>query len=370
MRLLYTNLLPLRTPPEKENFVEYFKKAIAQSDTVEIATGYVSRGAIIELAKLVAECHIASISLVVGMYYQEGMPEGIYNALTELHEDWQSKGIGAVYIVRPFSYHGKVYAFFNNGQPIAGIIGSNNLGAIKLEASNLRQYEMAAATEDPIEIAEISSHIHDMMSRRCSFPLSDITDMKLIRQQNNALIDQQFVDRVTPEDVEAYKSHCTTTSFEIPLKVPANKDDDNMRGSNINVCYASGRKRVWWECEVVVSKTIRDLPGYPEWQKPFMAITDDGWKFQVWTCGQNNKNLYSKDDLKIMGRWIKGRLVAAGLVEPVNNVSNDPDCRGLITGETLRRYGRNTITMTKTDQQTTAEDGSVLDIWLLSFLPE
>ena len=87
-----------------------------------------------------------------------------------------------------------------------------------------------------------------------------------------------------------------------------------MRGSNINVCYASGRKRVWWEIEMVVGKSIRELPGYPLHQKPFMAITDDGWKFQTWTCGQNNKNLYSKDDLKIMGRWIKGRLVAAGLI--------------------------------------------------------
>lgn len=369
MHLLYTNLLPLRTQPGKESFVEYFKEAISKSDTVEIATGYVSRGAIIELAKYVEEYGISSISLVVGMYYHEGMPEGIYNALTELHEVWQAKGIGSVNIVRPFSYHGKVYAFFKDGQPIAGIVGSNNLGAIKLEASNLRQYEMAVATEDATEISEISSHIRDMMGRRCSFPINEITDMKLIRQQNNALIDQQFVDRVTPEDVDAYKEHCTDISFEIPLKVPANKEDDNMRGSNINVCYASGRKRVWWECEVVVGKAIRDLPGYPEWQKPFMAITDDGWKFQVWTCGQNNKNLYSKDDLKIMGRWIKGRLVAAGLVEPVNNVSNDPDCRGLITGETLARYGRDTITLTKTDQQTTTADGTPIDIWMLSFLP-
>lgn len=369
MRLLYTNILPLRTKPDEQNFVDYFRDAMSKSDTVEIATGYVSRGAIIELSKMIVEYHIRSVSIIVGMYYHEGMPEGIYNALCDLHESLQTNGIGSVYIVRPFSYHGKVYAFYKDGQPIAGIVGSNNLGAIKLEASNLRQYEMAAATEEPSEISEISAHIHDLMSRRCSFPLPEITDIKLVRQQNNALIDQEFVERVTPEDVDAYKGHCTDISFEIPLKVPADKNDDKMRGSNINVCYASGRKRVWWECEVVVSKQIRDLPGYPEWQKPFMGITDDGWRFQVWTCGQNNKNLYSKDDLKIMGRWIKGRLVAAGLVEPINNVSNDPDCRGLITEEVLRRYGRNTITLTKTDQQTALEDGTVLDVWMLSFLP-
>ena len=101
-----------------------------------------------------------------------------------------------------------------------------------------------------------------------------------------------------------------------------------------------------------------------------MAITDDGWKFQVWTCGQFNKNLYSKDDLKIMGRWIKGRLVAAGLVDPINTVEKDTEGKGVITEEMLKRYGRTSITLTKTDLTTTTEDGEVLDVWMLSFLPE
>ena len=128
-------------------------------------------------------------------------------------------------------------------------------------------------------------------------------------------------------------------------------------------CYAKGRKRVWWEIEIIVGKEIRDLPGYPEWQKPFMAVTDDGWKFQVWTCGgsegkpDKNKNLYSKDDLKIMGRWIKGRLVAAGLVDPINTVEKDTEGKGVITEEMLRKYGRTTITLTKTELKTITENG-------------
>ena len=121
---------------------------------------------------------------------------------------------------------------------------------------------------------------------------------------------------------------------------------------------------------MAVSKSIRDLPGYPLHQQPFMAVTDDGWKFQAWTCGQNNKNLYSKDDLKIMGRWIKGRLVAAGLVEPVNRVESDLGGKGVITHKMLNKYGRDTITLTKTDIMTKTEDGTELEVWMLSFLPE
>ncbi|MFV0535862.1 MAG: hypothetical protein ACK5M3_00655 [Dysgonomonas sp.] len=74
--------------------------------------------------------------------------------------------------------------------------------------------------------------------------------------------------------------------------------------------------------------------------------------------------------MKIMGRWIKGRLVAAGLVEAVNSVETDVDGKGVITGEMLKRYGRDTITLTKTELTTVLEDGNDVQVWLLSFLPE
>ena len=71
-----------------------------------------------------------------------------------------------------------------------------------------------------------------------------------------------------------------------------------------------------------------------------------------------------------MGRWIKGRLVAAGLVDPINTVEKDTEGRGVITEEMLLRYGRTTITLTKTELKTTTESGDELDVWMLSFLPE
>ena len=71
-----------------------------------------------------------------------------------------------------------------------------------------------------------------------------------------------------------------------------------------------------------------------------------------------------------MGRWIKGRLVAAGLVEPVNRVEGDQDGKGVITHKMLNKYGRDTISLTKTDIVTKTEDGMELEVWMLSFLPE
>lgn len=169
------------------------------------------------------------------------------------------------------------------------VVGSIIWVRLSWKRSNLRQYELSAVTEEPDELEEISAHIRDIMLPKCSANISELQDVPLIREVNRALVDQEFVSKVTPEEVDAYKKRMTDVSFEIPLKVPEDEKDLSMRGSNINVCYAGGRKRVWWEIEMVVSKTIRDLPGYPLHQKPFMAITDDGWKFQAWTCGQNNK---------------------------------------------------------------------------------
>lgn len=370
MRLLYSNMLPLKLEDEQKLFIDYFQEVVQNADEIDIAVGYVSKASLKELEALVDKYGIKRICLTIGMYYHEGMPEGTYNVAMVLNENWAKRGIGEVRLVRTFKYHGKVYVFYKEGISFAGIIGSHNLGAIKLEASNLRQYELSAATEDGDELKQLSSHVKNIMQAKCSANLSELNDIPLIREENRALVDQEFVSKVTPEEVEAYKKRLTEISFELPLKVPEDENDLSMRGSNINVCYASGRKRVWWEIEMVVSKSIRDLLGYPMYQKPFMTITDDGWKFQTWTCGQNNKNLYSKDDLKIMGRWIKGRLVAAGLIEPVNQVESDIEGKGVITHKILDKYGRDTITLTKTDIVTKTENGIDLEVWMLSFLPD
>lgn len=370
MRLLYSNMLPLKLGDRQTAFIDYFIDALHEADEIEIAVGYVSKAALKELQGLVDEAGIKRVCLTIGMYYHEGMPEGTYNAAAALNEDWAGREIGEVRLVRAFKYHGKVYVFYKNGKPFSAVVGSHNLGAIKLEASNLRQYELSAVTEEPEELQEISAHVREIMLPKCSANIADLRDVPLIREVNRALVDQEFVSKVTPEEVDAYKKRMTDVSFELPLKVPKDENDQSMRGSNINVCYAGGRKRVWWEIEMVVSKSIRDLPGYPMHQQPFMAVTDDGWKFQAWTCGQNNKNLYSKDDLKIMGRWIKGRLATAGLVEPVNRVESDHEGKGVITHKMLNKYGRDTITLTKTDIVTKTEDGTELEVWMLSFLPE
>ena len=80
------------------------------------------------------------------------------------------------------------------------------------------------------------------MRTKCSANISELKDVPLIREENRALVDQEFVSKVTPEEVEAYKKRLTEISFEIPLKVPEDEEDPSMRGSNIK-CVLCKRKK-------------------------------------------------------------------------------------------------------------------------------
>jgi len=370
MKILYSDIMPLKPANGQLTILEQFINCIAKSDTLYIAVGYASKASLIELDRLTVQHNIKKVIVLLGMYYIEGIPEGLYHQAQELNQKWIADGIGEIRIIVNMKYHGKIYTFYKKDKPIGAIIGSNNLSFLKLDATNRRQYETASFTNNADEVNTLQEFINSLKASDCSSNISDTEKMKLIREINKALVGQEFVEKVTEDTVKIYQEHQTGYKFEIPLKVPKNRQDDKMRGSNINVCYAKGRKRVWWETEIIVSKSIRTKNGYPLYQKPFMAVTDDGWRFQVWTCGDKNKNLYSKDDLKIMGRWIKGRLAAAGLVSPVNNVDEDIEGHGVITQEMLKAYGRDTITLTKTDMTAILDNGDILDVWLLSFLPE
>lgn len=164
MDLLYSNILPLSIEEGQETFQNCFEKQISNSDRVEIATGYVSKTALEELDRIISNEGISYISLTIGMYYVEGMPEGTYHTALSLHNKWVENGTGEIRIVKSFKYHGKLYAFYNKNQVHTAIIGSANLGAIKLDASNRRQYEVSAITADPTECNEIASFIRKVAS--------------------------------------------------------------------------------------------------------------------------------------------------------------------------------------------------------------
>ena len=376
MKLLYSNILPLGTEDNQETISDRFLEEISSSDVVEIAVGYVSKAALQELEQMVDAQKIRRIVLTIGMYFVEGMPESIYHTAIALNRKWVDAGIGEIRIVRAFKYHGKLYAFYKDDQVKSAIIGSANLGVIKLEANNRRQYEVSAVTEDASECNEIAALIRKMAAPATSARIDDVVGMPIVRELNTSLTGVDTVEQIPQTQVELFERHKTNISFVLPIKVPAYDerhidDGKHYTKSNLNVSYAAPRSarksRDWYETQFTVSKQITRLEGYPEKNATFAVVTDDGYTFKAHTTSDGNKQFSAVGDELILGRWIKGRLAAAGLVTPVNDTQADKDRTGMITKEMLAAYGCDRLVLTKTDQKTEDEEGNMLDVWILSF---
>ena len=173
----------------------------------------------------------------------------------------------------------------------------------------------------------------------------------------------ELVTEVPKSNVEFYKRCASYASFRLPLKVPSKNerymdDGKHFTKSNVNVCYAAPRNkrksRDWYETQLTVAKEITRLEGYPEKNVPFYIVTDDGYWFKAHTTSDGNKQFSAVGDELIMGRWLKGRLAAAGLVKPVNDTQADTEREGMITKEMLEEYGCDNLYLKKTGQKKAA----------------
>ena len=281
MKLLYSNILPLGTEDNQETISDRFLEEISSSDVVEIAVGYVSKAALQELEQMVDAQKIRRIVLTIGMYFVEGMPESIYHTAIALNRKWVDAGIGEIRIVRAFKYHGKLYAFYKDDQVKSAIIGSANLGVIKLEANNRRQYEVSAVTEDASECNEIAALIRKMAAPATSARIDDVVGMPIVRELNTSLTGVDTVEQIPQTQVELFERHKTNISFVLPIKVPAYDerhmdDGKHYTKSNLNVSYAAPRSarksRDWYETQFTVSKQITRLEGYPEKNATFAVV--------------------------------------------------------------------------------------------------
>lgn len=376
MQLLYSNIPPLSVREEQETIADKIKEQLSIADQVDIAVGYISKDALIELDSLVCENNIRQIRLTIGMYYIDGMPEATYHIALKINSRWSELGIGEIRLARSFKYHGKLYCFSKDGVRISAIIGSANLGVLKLDATNRCQYEIAAITNEASEVEAIFSHIQELDQDTCSACIASLKDVPLIRKINTALTGNKLVTQISPSNVEFYKQCKSEVTFYLPLKVPKQSErkiDDgrHFTKSNINVCYAAprshGKSRNWYEIQLTVPADIYRTDGYPAKNVPFFVVTDDGYWFKAHTTSDNNKQFSAVGDELIMGRWLKGRLVAAGLVSPVKDTQSDTERAGMITQEILDSFGCDRLMFKKTGQTALDSDGNPLDVWMLSF---
>ena len=204
MKILYSDILPLSLGDGCQTIVDCFDEQASKADQIDIAVGYISKSSLDELASIVEKYNIRRITLTIGMYYIEGMPENSYHAAIKLNQKWREAGIGEIRLVRAFKYHGKLYSFIRDGVPFATIMGSANMGVIKPDAANRRQYEIASLIVESASCSEFQTFIDSLKEPRCSANIADISGMTLIREQNVSLNGVDLVTQVTPAGVRLY----------------------------------------------------------------------------------------------------------------------------------------------------------------------
>lgn len=348
MDLLFSNYPPMRT--RMESFADKFYSLIPMSKKLDIAVGYITSDALIELKKTTELNELEQVNLIIGMHYWDRFTEVEYRTALDLNRFLTENGRGEVRLVTPFRFHGKLYSYSNDAGPFAGIIGSNNLSSIV--DGGTRIYEASAIITESAFNRKLAEFINEL--RETSTENIANLDIHQFKQANKLLENHEHVEAVEAVTFAEYMMQATDISFDIPIK-----GYEISPQSNLNVFFGKGREgknglvkpRHWYEIEVIVPKSVTSQAGYPQAKTDdavFDVITDDGWKFRCKVSGDYSKNFRSENDLKILGKWLKGRLENAGVL----NVG-DP-----VTQETLSRYGRSTFTLTKTRTP---------NLWLLDF---
>jgi hypothetical protein len=355
MNILASNYLPLKT--SHSTFEQKFTTLIKESEEVDIAIGYISEKSLDELANHIYKRGKPFCNLVIGMHHFEKFTRAQYAIAKETEKFLTENSLGTVRLVTSFPYHGKLYSFRYQDGKSKSILGSSNLNNI-LPHKPVRQYELDLLIDDEKTNADLKEFISSLISISPELKNLEITNFKT---ENNLMLGLAGVKKIEDKRIltEIIENLVTDKSIEIPIKAW-----ETTPLSNINACFGKGREnsstkiirqRPWYEVELIVSKKITDLDWYPKagyhsTESIITVLTDDGYEFRCKISGTNSKNFRSVGDLKILGKWLKGRLENAGVL----NV-NEP-----VTNETLQKYGRNNILMTPTKQE---------NVWFLDFKP-
>lgn len=346
MELLFSNVKPCEY--NNSSFSEAFELGIVNSDEINIATGYVSEESLLELKAILSfykeNDNTKKCNVVIGMHGREGFTRPQYEAAIELATFLKEHNLGGVFVCTAFRFHGKTYLFSKQDSPISAILGSSNLSNIL----DNRQWEVDTKITDGAALKDLQQLHTDLTTKACKNILeTEAPDS--FTETNDLLQDRIGVEKADSDMYEKAQHSLTGIVFDLPLKT-AEK-------SNLNAYFGKGRlatktgairPRHWYEVELIVPIDITSSPSYPKKGEVIRVLTDDGWSFTCKAEGQNSKNFRSENDLRTLGRWVKGRLERAGCLQVGKPV----------TDEVLDSYGRRTISL-----QQTNEPG----LWLLDF---
>jgi hypothetical protein len=294
--------------------------------SIDIISGYVGKDTLERFSPRMTEMAEAGgrVRLLAGMAGKEGLAQTTLDVLLKLDNELRaaSNGNGVFSFQQPV--HAKVYITYGQDMaPISTFCGSSNF--------NFSNTNMECTAEVPNH-QQTTDFVNTIFT---AASLLDISAVPVKGSSRDPLASQQIPHlkktsrNISPGNLKL--SEC------IDLKALCRKNTI----ASLNLYHSSGRlsrstnlytPRPWYEVELTLGKD--NYPGLP---RNFLAITDDGYEIELQRRsggpkGQPElglKDLTSKGNRTILGRWIKGKLEESGALQKT----------GVIDESTFETYG-------------------------------
>lgn len=338
MEILATNLEPLVTKfvAYPESWISDFRSATQ----VTIATGYVSVESLSHMTELVKLRDGLQVKLIVGMAMRDGLTLGQLNNMRELDTLLKSQGRGEVRVVSNFAFHGKVSLFVDKDGGRVSYVGSSNLsGILPINKDDSRTYEIDVKITDSESVTKVEKVLAELTSKS-TIPLVEADkNIRIVRGNNDAVFGMKTTKFVTSDEYASLSlNHKIGDLMTIEISTSPGSSLNDYFGARKNSKTGKMTQRDWYEVGLIVSKSDRtasvDYPVLTE----FFVVTDDGFEFVGKTSGSDGKNFSSRKNNRIFGRWIKGKLEDAGVL----NIGDR------VTTQTLLDYGNSKLILQKT----------------------
>ena len=347
LKLLAPNFPPLRVDG-LVSWSDTFSENLFLSEHASVVTGYASEDSLAEIILVLSDLEVNAPKLkrfdfFLGMAFFDGLTERQKSQLDKLNRLLQSQNLGRVFVPTEISVHTKSVLFEANGSKSL-TLGSSNFSALM----PVRRSELDVVISGKSKLIENAEQYFELV-RRASLPLdgSLLKAIPTTRSLNTRLL---AVDGVSKHEF-SLDGQTLGVSFDLPVKPTPS--------SNLNKYFAKARgsiPRSWYEVEINVPSTIGRASGFPSAlnnDRNFNVYTHDGYIFPCHVSGgpkpHFNKNFESDGGLTVLGYWIKGLLLATGVIDEGE----------IVTEGTLKAYGRSYLKLTKI--------ASLENSWFLDF---
>lgn len=328
------------------DFKAHFLSRLKIAPSLTVATGYFGSSLVEDLeSEFLAISKRGGCKILIGMVYHKGLSPKKLKTIKGLDEKLREiSPTSGVYISRK-EYHGKIYQL---GEEI--FLGSSNLSEFGFSS----RWECMAKIRDEFTQKETGKYLeflfsHITTSKLCEVDLSSRTRVKPTRPSK--LLEDYRTNMFPTEPSVGH--------LDIPLRV------DDQPASSLNLYFDKGRKnktglyapRPWYEVEITTSENDRNNPHYPKSELKqgsnksrygefwvHIKESNDNFCFKMVVSSDSGKAIASSKESggrETLGRYIKGKLEAAGVLKHGDRITSD----------TLDSYGRDSIRLIKLNDQ-------------------